>query len=472
MTGAPTLTSRLDLNLCFASFLGKEAGLTSAEWRRGLKRLERAHRVLEDERAGGLQAWRDLPADTALARRIRRHASALARRFETFVVVGIGGSALGNIMLQTALVHPFYNEDSRLRRGRPRIIVADNVDPALVAGMLDTVDLPKTCFNIITKSGATAETMATFLIIRDRLRRRVGRRWPEHVIATTDPTRGLLREAAGAEGYATYPIPQDVGGRFSVLSAVGLLSAAVAGIDISSLLGGAARADRALAALPPTENPAYAFALACHLFDRLRGVRMNVLMPYAQPLKDLADWFRQLWAESLGKAVDRRGRAVGVGLTPIRALGATDQHSQLQLYAEGPRDKLVCFVTVEEDGRRLAIPRPGGPLAALAYLGGKSLGGLLNAEARGTEAALAKAGRPSMRLTIPRVDPATVGELIIIFQVATACAGALYDINPYDQPGVEASKRATYGLMGREGFAEEAEEVARLEARKLPDYVL
>ncbi|MDA2917598.1 glucose-6-phosphate isomerase, partial [Nitrospinae bacterium AH_259_B05_G02_I21] len=137
-----------------------------------------------------------------------------------------------------------------------------------------------------TKSGATAETMATFLIIRDRLRRRVGRRWPEHVIATTDPTRGLLREAAEAEGYATYPIPPAVGGRFSVLSAVGLLSAAVAGINISALLGGAARADRALAALPPKENPAYAFALACHLFDRLRGVRINVLMPYAQPLKD------------------------------------------------------------------------------------------------------------------------------------------------------------------------------------------
>ncbi|MFQ5893264.1 MAG: glucose-6-phosphate isomerase, partial [Nitrospinota bacterium] len=260
--------------------------------------------------------------------------------------------------------------------------------------------------------------------------------------------------------------------RFSVLSAVGLLSAAVAGINITALLAGAARAERALAALPPKENPAYAFALVCYLFDRLRGVRINVLMPYAQPLLGLADWFGQLWAESLAKALDRRGRPARVGLTPIRALGATDQHSQLQLYAEGPPDKLICFVTVEEAGRTLTIPRAAGPLAALAYLGGSSLGELLKAEAQGTEAALAKAGRPSMRLTIPRVDPATVGELILFFQVATACAGALYNINPYDQPGVEASKRATYGLMGREGFAEEAEEVSRLEARRRPTYVL
>ncbi|MFB3073329.1 MAG: glucose-6-phosphate isomerase [bacterium] len=472
MAGAKTLKSRLDLNFCLATFLGKEAGLTAAEWRRGLGRLERAHRVLEAERLAGLQAWRKLPADKALARRITDHASALARRFEAFVVVGIGGSALGSTMLQTALAHPFYNEDRRLRKGRPRVFVADNVDPALIGGLLDTLDLKKTCFNVITKSGATAETMATYLIIRDRLRRRVGRRWPEHIIATTDPSRGYLREAAEAEGYATYPIPPAVGGRFSVLSAVGLLPAAVAGIDITALLSGAGRAERALSAMPPRENPAYGFALACYLFDRLRGVRINVLMPYSQPLKDLADWFRQLWAESLGKAVDRRGKPVGVGLTPVRALGATDQHSQLQLYAEGPHDKLVCFVTVEEAGRNLKIPRAAGPLAGLSYLGGESLGGLLNAEARGTEAALAKAARPSMRLTIPRVDPDTVGELILFFEVATACAGALYNINPYDQPGVEASKRATYGLMGREGFAEEAEEVSRLEARKLPDYVL
>ncbi|MEE9518923.1 MAG: glucose-6-phosphate isomerase [bacterium] len=472
MAGAKTLKSRLDLNFCLATFLGKEAGLTAAEWRKGLGSLERANRVLEAERLAGLQAWRKLPADKALARRITDHASALARRFESFVVVGIGGSALGSTMLRTALAHPFYNEDSRLRKGRPRVFVADNVDPALVGGLLDTLDLKKTCFNVITKSGATAETMATYLIIRDRLRRRVGRRWPEHIIATTDPKRGYLREAAEAEGYATYPIPPAVGGRFSVLSAVGLLPAAVAGIDITALLSGAGRAERALSAMPPRENPAYGFALACYLFDRLRGVRINVLMPYSQPLKDLADWFRQLWAESLGKAVDRRGKPVGVGLTPVRALGATDQHSQLQLYAEGPYDKLVCFVTVEEAGRNLKIPRAAGPLAGLSYLGGESLGGLLNAEARGTEAALAKAARPSMRLTIPRVDPDTVGELILFFEVATACAGALYNINPYDQPGVEASKRATYGLMGREGFAEEAEEVSRLEARKLPDYVL
>ncbi len=195
-------------------------------------------------------------------------------------------------------------------------------------------------------------------------------------------------------------------------------------------------------------------------------------MPYSQPLFGLSNWFRQLWAESLGKALDRRGKLAGVGLTPINALGATDQHSQLQLYTEGPCDKLVCFLTAKEPGPKVKIPKAGGKLSGLGYLGGRSLGELLNAEALATEAALAKAGRPSMRLLIPKVSPGILGELIIFFQVATACAGALYNVNPYDQPGVEAGKRATYGLMGREGFSEEAEEVARLEARKSSSFVL
>jgi glucose-6-phosphate isomerase len=375
-------------------------------------------------------------------------------------------------MLHGALAHPYYNEDPRIRKGRPRIVVVDNVDPTMIEGLLDTLNLKKTCFNVITKSGATAETMANFLIVRDRLRRSVGRSWPKHIIATTDPSRGLLREAAEAEGFETYPVPPAVGGRFSVLSAVGLLSAAVAGINIKGLLDGASRANRALKAMPPRENPAYAFSLACHLFDRLRDVRINVLMPYSQPLFGLSDWFCQLWAESLGKALDRRGKPAGVGLTPVKALGATDQHSQLQLYAEGPQDKLVCFLTVNEPGPKVRIPKAAGPLAGLAYLGGRTLGELLNAEALGTEVALARAGRPSMRLTIPRVKPGILGELIIFFQVATACAGALYNVNPYDQPGVEAGKRATYGLMGREGFAEEAAEVDRLETRKSSSFVL
>lgn len=466
------MKSRLDINFCFATFIGKEAGLTATEWRRGQDRLEKANRVLEAERLANLQAWRQLPSDKALAQRIAAHAQEIARRFDTFVVLGIGGSALGNIMLHEALTHPYYNQDPSIRKGRPRVLVVDNVDPTLVSGLLDTLDLKKTCFNVITKSGATAETMSSFLIVRDRLRRNVGRRWAKHIIATTDPARGLLREAAEAEGFASYPVPPAVGGRFSVLSAVGLLSASVAGINTKALLEGAARANRALRSLPPKKNPAYAFALACNLFDRLRGIRINVLMPYSQPLRGLADWFCQLWAESLGKAQDRRGKPAGVGLTPVRALGATDQHSQLQLYTEGPVDKLVCFLTTKKPGPKLTIPKVAGPLGSLSYLGGKTMGELLNAEALATEAALAKAGRPSMRLTIPQVSPGSLGELILFFQVATASAGALYNVNPYDQPGVEAGKRATYGLMGRDGFAEEAEEVTRLEARKSSHYII
>jgi glucose-6-phosphate isomerase len=209
-------------------------------------------------------------------------------------------------------------------------------------------------------------------------------------------------------------------------------------------------------AAPPAANLGIVGAALLHLLATQRGRRIQVVMPYADGLLHLADWYRQLWAESLGKRLDRAGRVVETGQTPITSMGATDQHSQVQLYVEGPQDKVVTFLAVESFRQEVKIPKLHQDLPSLAYLGGKTLGQLLAAERRGTEAALTAAGRPNFAYELPRITPHVLGQLIYLFEFQTALSGELYGVDAFDQPGVEAGKVATYALMGRQGYAEQA----------------
>jgi glucose-6-phosphate isomerase len=261
-----------------------------------------------------------------------------------------------------------------------------------------------------------------------------------------------LREIALADGIATLDVPPEVGGRFSVLSPVGLLPAALVGIDIAGLLAGARAAVENAEEPSLLKNRAALFAGLLWAADSTQGARNHVLMPYTDRLREFAEWFRQLWAESLGKRENRRGHIVYAGPTPLAAVGATDQHSQVQLFMEGPYDKVITFVTVEDFGEDLAIPsRPSLP-AELSYLPGHTLGGLLRAEYEATAAALTSAGRMNLTISLPILDAESLGELIMFFQLATGYAGVWYGINPFDQPGVELGKRLTYAAMGRAGF--------------------
>ena len=345
------------------------------------------------------------------------------------------------------------NADDEARDHFPRLFVLDNVDPDTVKSLLDRIDVRRTLFNVISKSGTTAETMSQFLVVRDRLRAALEDESAihRHLLFTTDPESGVLRKIADDEGVVTLPIPRNVGGRFSVLSAVGLLPAAMVGIEIERLLAGArAMRDRCETG-DLSENPAGLYAALQWLADSEAGAPIHVMMPYSDRLYSMADWFRQLWAESLGKRVSRSGEEVFVGPTPVKALGATDQHSQVQLYMEGPFDKTITFLAVAERDRDLTIPPAYGEIEALGYLGGQTLGSLLDAERRATAAALAERGRMNMTLTLPRLDEHALGQLLMLLEIATVYAGALYDVNPLDQPGVELGKRLTYGLMGRPG---------------------
>ncbi|MCD6415471.1 MAG: glucose-6-phosphate isomerase [Planctomycetes bacterium] len=454
---------KLDGANCFEDRIGQEHGLRPEDLDKLQQRIASCHAELESRRGGDV-GFMELPYDEELAARIVEKAGELRGWCHNFVVLGIGGSALGAIALHTALNHSFHNllpAGHPGRKGAPRLFVMDNVDPALLSHFFDVIEdeLPETAFNVITKSGSTAETMSQFLHVRELLRRR-GADPARQIIATTDadPEKSILRRIAQREGFCTLPIPQNVGGRFSVLSAVGLLSAAVGGIDVRRLLAGAAAMDARCRSGDPRRNPAALYAALLYLFYG-RGKPITVLMPYCHALRRLGDWYVQLWAESLGKRDGLETTDIFNGPTPVASVGVTDQHSTMQLYQDGRFDKVITLVEVQRvlpEGENLPIAR-GDCEDELSYLAGRGFEELFQAELSATRRALTDKSRPNLTLRIPEVSPWTLGEMFMFFEYAVAYSGSLYGVNTFDQPGVELGKQYTYGLMGREGYSAPAQ---------------
>jgi len=440
----------LDYNYAMAEFIGTQ-GLSDAE----LSGLSPSPAALAQEitavRQEGRLGFMDLPYQKGLLEQLRRVAKPITEWGWDFVVLGIGGSALGARALQQALVHPQHNKFPMARRQhRPGLWVLDNIDPDFCFGVLDGLDLRRTFVNVISKSGATAETLAQFLWPYQFFKARLGEEQArERLIITTDPEKGPLRRLAEQEKFVSLSVPPNVGGRFSVLSVVGLLPAHLLGIEVEELLAGARFMDQRLQA--SQYAMAHRLAALFYLFAARKSRPILVFMPYSSALAGLADWFCQLWAESLGKP----GAAAS---TPVRALGATDQHSQLQLYMEGPQDKLITFLEVENFKHHLMIPSLYPDQDEMSYLGGHSLGELLATEKRATAFNLMKAGRPSLDLRLPEINAFTVGQLIYLLEVVTVTAAHFFKVNPLDQPGVEGGKKTTYGLMGRPGFEPKQQE--------------
>jgi glucose-6-phosphate isomerase len=433
---------QFDFDYAMAHAVGEEHGVTDAELARVQGRLPAGHAALRELRRSGSVAFYDLPYAEENVRKVQEVAERCKGRFDAVVVLGIGGSALGTIALRSALCHPLYNELSARQRGTPRLYVEDNVDPDRLRGLCDVIDPARTLFVVISKSGSTVETMSQLLLARSLLNGDM----TKNVVAITDAKRGSLRPIAETDCLATLPVPDGVGGRFSVLSPVGLLPAALVGIDIDALLAGAADADQSRCASDQLDaNDAYkAAAIEYILYGK--GKRMSVMMPYSSALRDVADWYRQLWAESLGKTDT-------VGPTPIKALGVTDQHSQVQLYREGPNDKVFCFLAVASFNNRLPIPPAFETVDAIGYIGGHTFNELIEYERVATVLATTDSGRPNYTITLPRVDAFAIGQLFHMLEVKTAISGQLYGIDAFNQPGVEAGKVLINGLMGRSGYA-------------------
>lgn len=391
-------------------------------------------------------------------------AAHLRQAYENLVVIGIGGSALGTRAIYRGLRRPHTD---RFRDGRPRgdalrLFFIENVDPVEIEDLLDSLDLERTVFNVVTKSGTTIETISAMLIVRQCLLDRFGPDgYRKRMICTTGPENNALRKLAEEEGLRTFEIPPGVGGRYSALSAVGTLPLLAAGVDVPALLEGARAArDNALHA-DLESNVAVLFAAIQASFIQ-RGTGDVVFMAYIPQFADLGEWFVQLWAESLGKT---RNDGSAVGPTPIPAIGARDQHSLLQLMMEGPLERNVVFVEDEQMPSTLHVPKAPPALAALKHLGERALAETLHAEQRGVEAALREAGRPSSTLRLHGVNEETIGAFVITLEMATALTGLLLDINPFDQPGVELGKRYAHGILGHPNQVEYLERLRAADAQ-------
>ncbi len=425
---------RLDIGNALASVT--DPGISTEELEELDNAVERAHDRIVEGMESDEFGYTSLNLPDSTDPDAIRDAVAGFEDSEAVLTVGIGGSALGAGTISDTLGSNGIRHE-----------MLDNVDPEAIIAVLDELPLAETTVNVVSRSGTTAETLANFLVVRDAMEK-AGVDWTERTIVTTGDS-GPLHELAVEHDLPKLHVPEGVPGRFSALSPVGLVPAAIQGHDIEAVLAGGQTGKESLSG-SLSECPAYAYGAVSYALDE-RGASINAMMPYAEGLETFAEWFAQLWAESLGKD--------GKGQTPARALGATDQHSQLQLYRAGPRDKMVTLVRARDRTDR-TIPET--EIEDLAYLGGTGLGELLDAEFEATEASLAAAGRPNVRIELDQLDEEGIGELLFAMEAACILAGELYEIETFTQPAVEWGKRAARGLLGGGEF-EEAEAVASKE---------
>ena len=448
---------RFDYNNMMTSYVG-EHGVNPACIDADKEVIASAFKTVMDNRGKGWQEWCDLPyATEEYLDEMISYCGDIGKKAESFVVFGIGGSALGPLAVATSLIHLHHNELPASKRKGPKLYVEDNVDPERMSALLDVLDLKTAYFNVITKSGETSETLTQFLILYNMLKNELGvEEAKKHIIVTTTVGKGTLYNISAKEGFKVYDVQKGVGGRFSVLSPVGLVTFAAMGMDIKAMLKGAATMAEASANGDIYKNPTLMSAYLKWVSMK-QGKNISVLMPYADGLKYMADVYCQIWAESLGKEVDVNGKVINAGQTPAKALGVTDQHSQVQLYTEGPFDKVVTFIAVDEYRSTVTIPND--DIDACDFLKGHTMNELINAERKATEFALMKAGRSNFTIYLPVVNEETVGELLMYFMYDTAFAGALLNIDAYNQPGVEEGKKATFAMLGRIGYEAKLAEV-------------
>jgi len=374
----------------------------------------------------------NLPNNTSIVRKIKKFVDEQAKnKWQKIVVLGIGGSALGTIAANSAL---------NSGHERHKLHVLDNIDPDYISDFLENINISKTLFVVISKSGSTVEPMALYGLVKEKLADKFPNNYQKHFVFITDPKKGLLRKIAKEEGITAFDISPKIGGRFSVLSSAGLVPLALAGVDIGALLRGAREMREAIKKMKSAKNPALTLALSQFFMDIKRGKAMTVLMPYSSKLSRFSDWYRQLLAESIGKNKK-------TGPTPINALGTTDQHSQLQLYAEGPNNKLIIFFRIL---RHKSDPKLGDIMPKeLSYLNDKKLSNILDAAYVGTAESLTAKKRPNLTVEVPKVDAKNLGALFMLFEFQVALLGLMYKVDAFNQPGVEHGKQITKKLLSK-----------------------
>jgi glucose-6-phosphate isomerase len=419
-----------------------------------------AHIQLHQKSGAGndFLGWTDLPAkyDKVEFARIRKAAAKIRRDSDVLVVIGIGGSYLGARAAIELLTHSFNNLLSKKQRKGPQIIFAGNsISSTYLADLFDLLEGKDVSVNVISKSGTTTEPAIAFRIFKAYLEEKYGKEGAcGRIYATTDQARGALKGLADSEGYETFVVPDDVGGRYSILTAVGLLPIAAAGIDIRELMQGAKDAMKEYKNPNLEENACYQYAAVRNILLR-KGYNIEIMVNYEPGLHFFTEWWKQLYGESEGKD--------GKGIFPAGVDNSTDLHSMGQYIQDGQRQLFETLIDVEKARRPMTIPNDPRNLDGLNFLSGLDMAEVNAKAAQGTILAHVDGGVPNLRLAVPALDAYNLGQLVYFFEKACAISGYLLAVNPFDQPGVEGYKQNMFALLGKPGFeARKAELEARL----------
>ncbi|MGD7053244.1 glucose-6-phosphate isomerase [Sutcliffiella horikoshii] len=410
-----------------------------------------AHHSLHEKTGAGNDylGWIDLPTDYDKEEfaRIVKSAEKIKNDSDILLVVGIGGSYLGARAALETLNHSFYNALTKEQRKTPQVVfVGNNISSTYMRDLMDLLEGKDFSINVISKSGTTTEPALAFRIFRKILEEKYGKEEArKRIYATTDKARGALKTLATEEGYESFVIPDDVGGRYSVLTAVGLLPIAVSGADIEAMMKGAADASRDFSKSELEENPAYQYAAVRNVLYN-KGKTIEMLINYEPGLQYFSEWWKQLFGESEGK--DQKG------IFPASANFSTDLHSMGQYVQEGRRDLFETIIKVDTPRHELTVEEEAADLDGLNYLAGETVDFVNTKAYEGTLLAHTDGGVPNLVVNIPAMDAYTFGYLVYFFEKACAMSGYLLGVNPFDQPGVEAYKVNMFALLGKPGFEE------------------
>jgi glucose-6-phosphate isomerase len=455
----------LDFSGLLPAAIGPEIGMSRARLETLAAPVAGLHEQMRHERETGILGFMQLPgqylSDASFRNRLRSEADRLAGLGDAHVVLGIGGSYLGARTLKDALLNPYWNELSSSERARPGLYFeGNNLDNDHFTALRERLQAAASAgsgftLNVISKSGGTLETAVAFRLLWGLTRELYGEDGARQRIVATTGNGTMLHRLATQAGFSTFFIPDNVGGRYSVLTPVGLLPAAVAGIDIDALMHGANTMLTACDTPNLSNNPAYLYAALQYLWYVERGRNVSVLAIWNNRLESLGLWYDQLCAESLGKD--------GLGRTPLTSVNTRDLHSRGQQHQEGAPDKLITHLVVRQPSTQpVAVPEQAGDPDQLNYLTGRTIPELLDVAYRATDFAYHEAGRPTLTIALEALTPYALGQLFMFFEIATVMEGKLLRVNPLDQPGVEAYKNFMFGLLGREDRREYRE---RFEAR-------
>lgn len=449
------MTVQLDYNYVLDTMVGKDHGLKRADLVAMTPEVAKLHETIVGRTGAGKEylGFLDLPHQPAAGLdKIKATGDRLAELGDRHIVLGIGGSYLGARALVEGLFSPYRNELSREDRGgRPRIYFeGNNLDADGMSALLDLcpdaheLGANDVTLEVISKSGGTIETAVAFRVFRQRLEQAYGKGASQRIVATTDAGKGALKALADAKGYETFVIPDDVGGRFSILTPVGLLPAAVAGVDLHALVAGAKHMAERCAGADLMTNPAYLYAAIMHL-SYVSGRNISIMTAWSKCLEFVGFWYDQLAAESLGKD--------GTGRVPFTAVNTRDLHARGQQVQDGARNTVVTNLVVKASRRSIDVQPDAADTDGLNYLTGWTLDSMLAGAKSGTQFAYARDQRPSLDVVIPQVNAFTLGQLFYFFELATLAEGYLQKVNPLDQPGVEAYKKFMFGNLGRPDMA-------------------